>query len=345
VKDDMLGRKIAVDLGTANVLVYVKGRGIVINEPSVVAISRHNNSIVAVGNDAKELQGRTPEAIEVVRPMRHGVVADYPTTEAMLRYFLGKTIGRLSLVRPEVAVCAPVGATEVERRAVREACEAAGARRPVHVIPEPLAAALGARLPVDLPQGNMVLDIGGGRAEAAVISFYGIVAAASIRVAGDRFDGAIASYVRRRHGVIISDRMAEEIKIAVGSAIPLEEELTCEVRGRDQATGLPRTVEITSTEICQVLQDPLEAIIAMLRSVFERTPPELISDIVDHGIVLVGGGALLRHLDYRITRETGVPCHVAENPMECVVLGAGIALDHMDLIRRALPEEEWVPAL
>jgi len=340
----VLGKKIGVDLGTANVLVYIKGQGIVINEPSIVAISRRTNSIVAVGNEAQELEGRTPAAIEIVRPMRHGVIADYLTTEAMLRYFIGKAIGRLALVKPEVVVCAPVGATGVERRAVQEACEAAGARRPVHVIPEPLAAALGARLPIDLPQGHMVVDIGGGRTEAAVISFYGIVAAESTRVAGDHLDEVIAAYIKRRYGLVISERMAEEVKVAVGTALPLDGELTCQVRGRDQVSGLPRTVEVTSTEICQALQEPLQVILATVRAVFERTPPELVSDVVDHGIVLVGGGALLRNLDRFITREIGVPCYVAENPLECVALGAGIALDYLDLIKRALPEEEWVVA-
>ncbi len=341
----MLGRKLGVDLGTANVLVYLKGHGIIVNEPSIVAISRRTNSVVAVGNAARELEGRTPEAIEVVRPMRHGVIADYLITEAMLRYFLGRAMGRLAFVKPEVVVCAPVGATEVERRAVQEACEAAGARRPVHVLPEPLAAALGARLPIDLPQGHMVVNIGGGRTEAAVISFYGIVAAESTRVAGDRLDEVIASYIKRRYGLVISERMAEEVKIAIGTALPLDGEMRCQVRGRDQVSGLPRTVEVTSTEICQVLQEPLQAILATVRAVFERTPPELVSDVVDHGIVLVGGGALLRHLDRYITREIGVPCYVAENPLECVALGAGIALEHLDLIKRALPEEEWVAAL
>jgi len=340
----VLGKRLGVDLGTANVLVYLKGHGIVINEPSVVAISRRNNSIVAVGNEARELEGRTPEAIEVVRPMRHGVIADYLTTEAMLRHFIGRAVGRLNLVKPEVVVCAPVGATGVERRAVQEACEAAGARRPVHIIPEPLAAALGARLPIDLPQGHMVVDIGGGRTETAVISFYGIVAAESTRVAGDRLDEAIASYIKRRYRLVISERMAEEVKIRVGSALPLDGELTCQVRGRDQVSGLPRTVDVTASEIYQALQEPLQAIVATIRAVFERTPPELVSDVVDHGIVLVGGGALLRHLDRYITQEIGVPCYVAENPLECVALGAGIALDYLELIKRALPEGEWVVA-
>ncbi len=341
----MLGKQLGVDLGTANVLVYVRGRGIVINEPSIVAVARHSNSIVAVGNEAAEMEGRTPEAIQVIRPMRHGVIADYLTTEAMLRYLIAKAVGRLSFVKPEVVICAPVGATGVERRAVQEACEAAGARRPVHVIPEPLAAALGARIPIDSPQGHMVVDIGGGRTEAAIISLYGIVVSESVRVAGDRLDEAIANHIKRRHNLIIGDRTAEEIKIALGSALPLEEELTYEVRGRDQITGLPRTITVTASEVCQALQEPLQAILGAIRSVFERTPPELVSDIIDHGIVLVGGGALLRNLDRLITQVVGIPCYVAENPLTCVAMGAGVALEYLDLIKRAMPpEEEWAVA-
>jgi len=341
----VLGKQLGVDLGTANVLVYVRGRGIVINEPSIVAVARHSNSIVAVGNEAAEMEGRTPEAIQVIRPMRHGVIADYLTTEAMLRYLIAKAVGRLSFVKPEVVICAPVGATGVERRAVQEACEAAGARRPVHVIPEPLAAALGARIPIDSPQGHMVVDIGGGRTEAAIISLYGIVVSESVRVAGDRLDEAIANHIKRRHNLIIGDRTAEEIKIALGSALPLEEELTYEVRGRDQITGLPRTITVTASEVCQALQEPLQAILGAIRSVFERTPPELVSDIIDHGIVLVGGGALLRNLDRLITQVVGIPCYVAENPLTCVAMGAGVALEYLDLIKRAMPpEEEWAVA-
>ncbi|GBD13053.1 Rod shape-determining protein MreB [bacterium HR24] len=342
----MLGKQLGVDLGTANVLVYVKGRGIVINEPSIVAVARHSNTIVAVGNEAREMEGRTPDAINVIRPMRHGVIADYLTTEAMLRYLIAKAVGRLSFVKPEVVICAPVGATGVERRAVQEACEAAGARRPVHVIPEPLAAALGARIPIDSPQGHMVVDIGGGRTEAAIISLYGIVVSESVRVAGDRFDEAIVNHVKRRHNLIIGERTAEEVKIAIGSALPLEEELTYEVRGRDQITGLPRSITITAAEVCQALQEPLQAIVGAIRSVFERTPPELVSDIIDHGIVLVGGGAMLRNLDRLITQAVGIPCYVAENPLTCVAMGAGVALEYLELIKRAMPpEEEWAVAL
>jgi rod shape-determining protein MreB len=339
----MFGKRIGVDLGTANVLVYVKGRGIVINEPSVVAVATRDNSIVAVGTEAREMLGRTPGAIQVIRPMREGVIADYVTTEAMLRYFIGRVIGRVALIKPEVMICVPAGVTGVEQRAVQDAAEAAGSRRPAHIIPEPLAAAIGARIPVHAPQGHMIVDIGGGRTEAAVISMYGIVVSESVRVAGDRLDDAITSYVKRRHNLIIGDRTAEELKIAIGSALPLEDELTYQVRGRDQITGLPRTITVTSTDICQAIQDPLQAITGAVRSVLERTPPELASDVVDRGIVLTGGTGLLRHLDRLITQEIGIPCYVAENPLECVAMGAGIALDHLDLIKRAQPAEgEWL---
>ena len=335
----MFGKRIGVDLGTANVLVYVRGRGIVIKEPSVVAVAQRDNSIVAVGGDALDMLGRTPAAISVIRPMRDGVIADYLTTEAMLRYFIGKVVGRLNFIKPEVMVCIPAGVTSVEQRAVRDAAEAAGARRPANLVPEPLAAAIGARIPVGSPRGHMVVDIGGGRSEAAVISMYGIVVSESVRVAGDRLDEAIANYVKRRHNLLIGDRSAEEVKIAVGSALPLEEDLTTDVRGRDQITGLPKNIIVTSQEITQALLDPLAAILGAIRSVLERTPPELCSDVVDRGIVLTGGGALLRNMDRLIVQEIGIPCSAAENPMECVAVGAGIALEHLDLIRRSQPPE------
>ena len=339
----MFGKRIGVDLGTANVLVYVKGRGIMINEPSVVAVAQRDNSIVAVGREARDMLGRTPGAIQVIRPMREGVIADYLTTEAMLRYLIGKVIGRMSLVKPEVMICVPAGVTGVEQRAVQDAAEAAGGRRPAHLIAEPLAAAIGARIPVGLPQGHMVVDIGGGRTEAAIISMYGIVVTESVRVAGDRLDDAIAGHVKRRHNLIIGDRTAEELKIAIGSALPLEEEMSYQVRGRDQISGLPRTITVTSSDISQAIQDPVQAIIGAIRSVLERTPPELASDVVDRGIILSGGTALLRNLDRVITQEVGITCYVAENPLECVAMGAGIALDHLELIKRAQPPEgEWL---
>lgn len=336
----MFTKKVGIDLGTANVLVYVKGRGIVIDEPSVVALGARDNAVVAVGNEARSMLGRVPGSLTVVRPMRDGVIADYLITEAMLRHFVSRVVGRFNLIKPEVMICIPAGVTSVEQRAVRDAAEQAGARRPAHLVPEPLAAAIGARIPVGSPRGHMVIDIGGGRTEAAVISMYGIVVSESVRMAGDRLDDAIAAYVKRRHNLIIGDRTAEEVKIAVGSALPIEEDLACSVRGRDMITGLPKTITITSTEITQAIQDNLSTIVSAVRAVLERTPPELASDVIDHGIVLTGGGALLRHLDELIIQETGVPCHVADHPLTCVAIGAGIALEYLDVIKRNLPTEE-----
>ncbi len=329
-----------VDLGTANILVFVKGQGIVVNEPSVVARHNRDNAIVAVGAEARLMQGRTPGAISVIRPMREGVIADYLTTEAMMRYFIGLVTGRFNLIRPEIMVTVPAGATSVEQRAVRDAAEQAGARRPARLVPEPLAAAIGARVPIGTPRGNMIVNIGGGRTEAAVISLYGIVVSESVRVAGDRLDEAIQAFVRRRHNLVIGEATAEEIKIAIGSAIPLDDGMTTQVRGRDQLSGLPKTITLASDEIAQAIQDSLGAIVQAVRSVLERTPPELSADVIDRGIVLTGGGALLRHFDELLTQETGVPCYVTDNPLECVAIGAAIALDHLDIIERSLPTEE-----
>lgn len=337
-------RRIGVDLGTANVLVYVKGKGIVVNEPSVVAVAERDSSVVAVGSTAWEMLGRTPASISVIRPMRDGVIADYIVTEAMLRYFLHKITGGWTLFRPEVMICIPIGATSVERRAVQEAAEQAGARRPAHLVPEPLAAAMGAGMPVESPCGNMVVDIGGGRTEAAVISMYGIVVGQSVRAAGDKIDDAIATYVRRRHNLAIGERTAEQVKIEIGSALPLEPELTMEVRGHDQVSGLPKTITVDSAEITQAIAEPLNLIITTVRGVLERTPPELASDVIDQGIVLTGGGALLRNIEQLITEVTGVPCQVAEHPLQCVALGAGLALEHLDLIKRSLFTGDLSPA-
>jgi rod shape-determining protein MreB len=336
----MLPKRIGIDLGTANVLVYVKGRGILVNEPAVVALANRDNTVVAVGTEARNMLGRTPETISVIRPMKDGVIADYLITEAMLRYFISKVVGRVNFIKPEVMICIPIGATSVEQRAVRDAAEQAGARRPAQLVPEPLAAAIGARIPVGTPSGNMIVDIGGGRTEAAVISMYGIVVAESVRVAGDRMDDAIIAYTKRRHNLLIGERTAEDVKMGIGTAIPLQEELTMQVRGRDQVTGLPRTITLNSNEITVALQDGLGSIVQTVRSVLERTPPELAADVIDRGLVLTGGGALLRHLDVLLTQETGIPCHVADNPLECTAIGAGVALEHLDVIKRSLPTEE-----
>jgi rod shape-determining protein MreB len=336
----MISRRIGIDLGTANVLVFVKGEGIVIKEPAVVALAVRDNTVVAVGTAARDMIGRTPGTISVIRPMKGGVIADYIITEAMLRHFIGKVVGRFNLIKPEVMVCIPAGVTSVEQRAVREAAEQAGARRPAHLIPEPLAAAIGAHIPVGTASGNMIVDIGGGRCEAAVISMYGIVVSESVRIAGDRMDSDIVAYMRRRHNLHIGERTAEEIKMGIGSAVPQEKELAMEVRGRDQITGLPKTVVVTTNEVVTALQDSLAAIVQTVRQVLERTPPEMASDVVDRGIVLTGGGALLRGLDQLISEQTNVPCQVAENPLDCVAIGAGAALEYLDVIKRALPTEE-----
>ncbi len=336
----MLPKRIGVDLGTVNVLVYVKGQGIVVNEPACVALAVRDNTVLAVGTEARDMMGRTPDTIQVIRPMKDGVIADYLITEAMLRYFIGKIVGRMNLIKPEVMICIPIGATSVEQRAVRDAAEQAGARRPAQLVPEPLAAAIGARIPVGTPSGNMIVDIGGGRCEAAVISMYGIVVAESVRVAGDRMDDAVTAYVKRRHNLVIGERTAEEVKINVGSAIPLDDEHSMQVRGRDQVTGMPRTITVSTNEITSALQDCLASVVQTVRAVLERTPPELAADVIDRGLVLTGGGALLRHLDVLLTQETGIPCHIADSPLECTAIGAGIALEHLEVIKRSLPTEE-----
>jgi rod shape-determining protein MreB len=332
----MLAKQIGVDLGTVNVLVWVRGKGIILQEPSVVAIALNDNKIVAVGTDARDMLGRTPETIEVARPLRDGVIADYVVTEAMLRYFIEKVAGRLRLFKPLIAISVPVGVTSVESRAVHDAAIQAGGRE-AYLIPEPLAAALGAGMPVETPSGNLVVDIGGGTSEAAVIAMNGIVEFASVRVGGNRIDDAIISYIKRKYNLMIGSQTAEDVKISIGSALPLEEELSREVRGRDQVSGLPKTIQITSAEVTEAIAEPLAAIVGVVKSVLEKTPPELASDVIDRGIVMTGGGALLRHFHQLLTKETGVPCYVADNPMACVALGAGKALEDYELIKRSLP--------
>jgi rod shape-determining protein MreB len=331
----MFEKKIGIDLGTTNVLVYVKGHGIVVQEPSMVAISISDSKIVAVGEEARTMLGRVPDAIEVLHPLRDGVIADYIVTEAMLRYFINRIVGRFRLFRPIVMVSVPVGVTSVEERAVRDAARQASGRESF-VIPEPLAAAIGAGMPIDTPTGNMVVDVGGGTSEAAVVAMYGIVVSGSVRVGGVKFDEAIASYIRRKYNLMIGEQTAEEVKLGIGSALPLDEPEEMEVKGRDQVAGLPRTIKITSDEVTEALAEPLSSVVGVVKSVLEQTPPELASDIIDRGMVLTGGGALLRGIDRMLTRETGVPCYVAENPMACVALGAGRALDIYDAIRRSM---------
>ena len=331
----MFAKQIGIDLGTVNVLVHMRGKGIVLTEPSVVAISVKDNRIVAVGEEARQMLGRTPDTIEVTRPMRDGVIADYMVTEAMLRYFISKVCGRVRLFKPDIMISVPVGVTSVESRAVHDAAIQAGGKS-AFLMPEPLAAALGAGMPIDTPTGNMIVDVGGGTSESAVISVNGIVVSSSVRVGGNKMDEAIVNYIRRKYSLLIGDRTAEEIKIQIGSALPLEEKLTMEVRGRDQVAGLPRTIETSSDEITEAISEPLASIAATVRSVLERTPPELASDIIDCGMVMAGGGALLRNLDRYLTQETRVPCHVAENPVACTALGAGKALENYEVLKRFL---------
>ena len=333
----MFEKLIGIDLGTVNVLVYVQGRGIIMQEPSVVAISTRDNKIVAVGHEARDMLGRSPDSIEVARPLRNGVVADYVVTEAMLRYFIRKVCGRNPLFKPRVMVSTPKGVTSVEARAVRDAALEAGARE-AHLIPEPLAAAFGAGLPIGTPTGNMVVDVGGGTTEAAVVSMYDIVVWSSVRVGGNRIDEAIQTYIRKKYNLMVGEQTAEEIKIKIGSALPIDPDLSLEVKGRDQVSGLPKTIGITAGEVTEAIAEPLNAIVSTVRATLEKTPPELAADIIDRGMVLTGGSAQLRYLDQLLTQETGVPCYIAENPMACVALGAGRALENYDLMRRSLPQ-------
>ncbi len=333
----MLTKRLGIDLGTANVLVYEVGRGIVLQEPSIVAMPIDGDEILTVGEEARAMYGRTPEIIEVIRPLRDGVIADYYVTERMLRYFIHKVCGPIRLFRPHVMISVPYGVTSVESRAVHEAAVAAGAH-PGHVylIPEPLAAALGAGLPVDTPTGNMIVDLGGGTTEAAVISMLGIVTAHSVRVGGIRMDEAIIGYMRRKYNMAIGEPTAEQVKIQIGTALPLDPPLTMEVQGRDLVTGLPRTITLTSDEVLEAIQEPLQAVVGVVRAVLERTPPELAADIIDRGMALVGGGAMLRRIDEFLTQQTGVPAYVADAPMACVAIGAGKALEHIHLFQRTL---------
>ncbi len=327
--------KIGIDLGTANVLVYIQGRGIVIQEPSVVAVS-DDNRIVAVGEEARQMIGRTPGNITAIRPMKDGVIADYVITEAMLRFFINKARkGWLKFGRPEVMISVPAGVTSVEKRAVRDAALKAGAKS-AYLIEEPLAAAIGANVPISGPSGNMIIDIGGGTSEIAVIALGGIVVSHSLRVGGNKFDEAITTYIRKKYNLMIGERTAEEVKISIGTALPLDRELSMEVRGRDLIAGLPRTIPITSSEVMEAIEAPLQALVAAVRLVLEQTPPELSSDIIDKGMVMSGGGSLLRNIDKLLTQVTGVPCHVAESPLNCVVTGTGLALEHFDFFKKSL---------
>lgn len=333
-----LGRDMAVDLGTANTLVYVRGKGVVLDEPSVVALDQRTGAIVAVGTAAKQMLGRTPDGIVAVRPLKDGVVADFETTERMLRYFIQKVHGRRTLAKPRLVICVPSGITAVEQRAVKDAGYAAGARR-VFVIEEPMAAAIGAGLPVHDAEGSMVVDIGGGTTEVAVISLGGIVTSISARIGGDRLDEAIIYHVKKEYSLLLGERTAEDIKIRLGSAFPTRDEPQAQVRGRDLISGLPRTVVLTSDEVRRALNEQVTAIVDAIRTTLDRTPPELAGDVMDAGIVLTGGGALLRGLDERIRHETGIPVRVAENPTDCVAMGTGRCVEDFEALKPVLLAE------
>jgi len=339
----MFSNDLAIDLGTANTLVYLKGKGVVVSEPSVVAVQKDSvgqKKVLAVGTDAKNMLGRTPGSIVAIRPMKDGVIADFDITEEMLRYFIRKIHNRKALVRPRIVICVPSGITQVEKRAVKESAESAGARE-VYLIEEPMAAAIGAGLPITEASGNMIVDIGGGTTEVAVISLAGIVYAKSVRVGGDKMDEALVQHLKRKYNLLIGERTAEEIKIQIGSAHPDTvgsasegHAKTMEVKGRDLVSGIPKTLEIDAQEIREALSEPINAIVEAVRIALERTPPELAADIVDKGIVLAGGGALLRNLDQLLREETGLPVVIAEDPLSCVVLGSGKVLDELDLLKQ-----------
>ncbi|PYG87287.1 rod shape-determining protein MreB [Ruminiclostridium sufflavum DSM 19573] len=331
----LLAKDIGIDLGTANTLVHVKGKGIVVREPSVVAINAKTNEVLAVGEAAKEMIGRTPGSIIAIRPMKDGVIADFDVTQSMIKYFIKKAISSGMFSKPRVVICVPSGVTEVEKRAVEDATLQAGAKE-AYLIEEPMAAAIGASLPVEEPSGSMVVDIGGGTSEVAVISLGGIVTSKSLRVAGDELDDAIAHYIKKEYSLMIGERSAEQIKVTIGGAFPKTKEEKMEIRGRDLITGLPKNIEITSTEINEALKEPVNSIIDSIKFTLEKTPPELASDIMDKGIMLTGGGALLDGLDKLIMHETGMPVSIAENPLDCVALGTGKVLDEIDTLKKVL---------
>lgn len=336
----MFIRKIGIDLGTANTLVFIPKKGVVANEPSVVAVSVIDNHILAVGNEAREMIGRTPETIIAYRPLKDGVIADYRVTEAMLRYFIDKTVGRIRLIKPEVMISVPASVTSTERRAVVEAATKAGAKA-AYVVKEPVLAAIGASIPINEPVGHMVVDIGGGTADIAVISLGGIVASNSVKVAGNKFDLAIAEYIKKHYNLAVGDRTAEEIKIHIGSAVRLEDDISLDVKGRDLLTGLPRTVRIYSSEMTEALADPLLEIIQAIKHVMHDTPPELAADIMERGIVMSGGSSLLRGINDLVFQETGVPARIAEEPLLCVAKGTGIALEHLEIYKRTITAKRW----
>jgi rod shape-determining protein MreB len=331
----LFSQKLGIDLGTANTLVFLPGKGIILNEPSVVAVSEQDNKILAVGNDAKEMVGRTPESIIAYRPMRDGVIADYRVTEAMLRYFMDKALGKWNFWKPDVMVSVPAGITSTERRAVIEATLRAGARN-AYVVKEPILAAIGAGIPIHESRGHMIVDIGGGTTDVAVISLGGIVASTSVKVAGNKIDAAIADYIKKTFNLAIGDKTAEDIKMKIGSAIPLDDELSMLVKGRDFISGLPRSTEIKTNEIVKAISKELRDMIKAIKDVLQETPPELASDIIDNGITMTGGSSMLRNLPELVFRRTGVKARLADDPLFCVVKGTGVALDHLDTYKKTI---------
>ena len=328
-------KDMGIDLGTANTLVYIKGQGIVVREPSVVAIRDDSKEVLAVGEEAKKMIGRTPGNIVAIRPMKDGVIADFDVTESMLRYFIQKAAAKKGVVTPRIAICVPYGVTEVEKRAIEEAARQAGARD-AYLIEEPMAAAIGAGLRVEEPEGNMVVDIGGGTTEIAIISLGGIVTAKSIRIGGDEFDESIVSYVKKEYNLAIGERTAEDVKISIGSTFKDDQEHNMQIRGRDLISGLPKTIEISSAEVRDALKEPINSIVDAIKSTLEKTPPELASDIMENGKMLTGGGALLRGLDKLVKQETGMPVQIAENPLDCVALGTGKSVEDQEIFEKVL---------
>ena len=336
VLSQFMGRDMAVDLGTANTVVYVRGRGIVLDEPSVVAINARDGRLLAVGTEAKRMIGRTPAHIQAIRPLKDGVIADFEICEKMLKYFITKVHPRRLSLHPRMVICVPSGITGVEQRAVQEAAEFAGARKPAYIIEEPMAAAIGAGLPVQEPTGNMIVDIGGGTTEVAVISLGGIVASQSVRVGGDELDDAIVNYIKKEYSLALGDRTAEEVKIALGSAWPLVDEVHAEIRGRDLVTGLPKTIVVSTDEIRGALEEPVSAVVDAVKVTLDKTPPELAADIMEQGIVLSGGGALLHGIDARLQHETGMPIVIAPDPLHAVAIGSGQSLEEFDALKGVL---------
>ncbi len=331
----MFSKKIGIDLGTTNVLVYIPKRGIIINEPSVVAISLVDNEVLAVGTEAKEMIGRTPDTIVASRPLKDGVIADYKTTEAMLKYFINKALGNIKIFRPEVMVAVPAGITSTEKRAVIDATMAAGAKA-AYIIKEPVVAAIGAKIPIGAPSGNMIVDIGGGTSEIAVISLGGMVTSLSVRIGGNKFDASIADYIRKKYNLAIGERTAENIKIEIGSAMFLDKKLKMKVKGADMLGGLPKTIEIVSDDVTEAIQNDLEGIINAVKAVLQKTPPELSADVIDKGIILSGGSSLLRNIDKLLAKAIGVPAYVADDSLLCVAKGTGMALEDLDLYKKSL---------